>query len=405
MPSNTRPRGLLFTSAFHSPSTSNNASPETSPLARAGQERNLPTLPATTFSAQEAMTSTPIPSHNPLEARALPPPYSPAGRAPTYTRIDSRPVPTPATYRLGLQSAPSGVVENPTSANASSADDVFPSTAFDRVFLRLQQDFGKLTTESAKFQAKKDEQATKVVSDEIRLDRGRNGIIAKQRKLDAQRREITAEKARLAGERERMERDREVAAVQYATAVKVQQGNEMMKVELVELARKLEMREQSLREKEKPLSPSSSPAATIQRTRELPTRGLAAKFPLTADQDTLPGFQSEVPTVTTQSTPRVPSAGTRTLRRSSTVVHRTTYNNLALWEQEGIAAQREAAEERITSESPSDTTDDQPDENIDPAQICELRHTSSERRDMQRGRSIRRVSGTLSLRERAMYLD
>jgi len=239
----------------------------------------------------------------------------------------------------------------------------------------------------------------------MRLDRARNGIIAKQRELDSQRREITAEKARLAEEKERVERDREVAAAQYPAAVKVQQGNEMMKVELVELARKLEMREQSLREKEMSLSSSSSSAGTIQGTRELPTRGLAANFPLTVDQDTIPGLQSEAPIITSQTTFRMPSAGTRTLRRSSTVVHRTTYNNLALWEQEAIAAQRQAAEELISGESPSNATDDQADEIIDAAQICELHHTSSQRRDMQRGRSIRRVSGTFTLHERATYLD
>jgi len=405
MPSNTRPRSLLFTGAFHSPSTSNNASPDTSPLARARQERNLPTLPATTFSAQEATSSSPFPSHNPLGARALPPPYSPAGRAPTYTRIDPRPVATPATYRPGLQSAPSGVVNNPIPANASSADDVFASTAFDRNFLRLQQDFGKLAAESAKFRAQKVEHAAKVASDEMRLDRVRNGIIAKQRELDGQRREITAEKVRLTGGQEKVQRDREIAAAQYAAAVKMQQGNELMKVELVELARELEEREKTLQEMKNALSSSLSSAVTTQRTRELPSRGLAANFPLTIDQDTLPGLHSEVPTVTIQTTPRMPSAGTRTLRRSSTVVHRTTYNNLALWEQEAIAAQREASDELITSESPSNATDDQTHENVDAAQICELRHTSSERRDMQRGRSIRCVSGTLSLRERAMYLD
>jgi hypothetical protein len=98
----------------------------------------------------------------------------------------------------------------------------------------------------------------------------------------------------------------------------------------------------------------------------------------------------------------MPSTGSHTLRRSSTVVRRVSYNNLALWEQEGLAAHRDAAEESITGDS---SVKQAYEETVDAAQLCELRHTSSERRDVQRGRSIRRVSGTLSVRDAALRLD
>jgi hypothetical protein len=161
------------------------------------------------------------------------------------------------------------------------------------------------------------------------------------------------------------------------------------------------MREQGLREKERALASSSS--ASNQDAARLPPRALlAANFPLTVEQDTLPGLHSEVPAITTQTTPRMPSTGSHTLRRTSIVFRRVSYNNLAFWEQEGLAAQRDAAEGSITGDSPSKQAEEKTTHG---AQFCELRHTSSERRDMQRGRSIRRVSGTRTLRDWALRLD
>jgi hypothetical protein len=288
-------------------------------------------------------------------------------------------------------------------AQPSAADDVFAPTEFDRVFLRLETEFAKLATDKAELQASKVEQDAKVAGDEVKLGRLREGLSTQTRHLHGVNQAIQADKALLAGEFAKVQREREVAAAQYAAAAKVQDENEAMKDVLVELARKLEVREKSVQEKEKALS-SSSPlsTATIKRTRELPSRGLAANFPLTIEQDTLPGLHSGVPTVATQTTPRMPSTGSHTLRRSSTVVRRVSYNNLALWEQEGLAAHRDAAEESITGDS---SVKQAYEETVDAAQLCELRHTSSERRDVQRGRSIRRVSGTLSVRDAALRLD
>jgi hypothetical protein len=344
---------------------------------------------------------------------SLPPPYSAAGRAPAYTPFDPHGASSPPMpYQMGILPDPSGTSIDRLPAQPSSVDDFFAASAFDRVFVRLETEFAKLATEKAELQASKVEQSAKVASDEVKLGRIRAGLSTMQRNLNGQREVIQAEKTLLAAEEAKMARDRQVAATQYAAAANIQEGNEMMHGELVELARRLEVREKSLREKEEVLVSSSS--AADQDASELPPGGLglAANFPLTIEQDTLPGLHSEVPAVTTQTIPPMPFTGTHTLRRSPTVVHRVSYNNLALREEQAIfaridaahreAVQREAAEESITGNSPVKQADE---ETIDGAQLCELRHTSSERRDMQRGRSIRRLSGTLSLRDRALRLD
>jgi hypothetical protein len=158
----------------------------------------------------------------------------------------------------------------------------------------------------------------------------------------------------------------------------------------LKLAGKMEEREQALQEKEQ--AQSSSSTATANETRELPSGGLAHNFPLTVELNTLPGLQSD----TTPTTPRMPSTGTQTLRRRSTVVHRTSLTNLALWQPATVDDQGETTEHSITGDSPIQQDND---DTITDAEACQLRHTSSERRDRQRGRSIRRVSPVQGLRQ------
>jgi hypothetical protein len=300
---------------------------------------------------------------------------------------------------------PHGNSDAPLHTSSSSANEVIVQTEFDGLFSRLQHDFVKLAAEEAKVKALKDEQVAHLASNEVIFGRVREELKAKQRTLTVKLQNIQVEQALLTGEQAKVERDREVAAAQYAAAVKIQEENELMKVTLVELAKKLEEREKRLQELEK--------AATDQHAGHQPSEGLglAHNFPLTVEQDTLPGVHSGVHAVLTPTTPRMPSTGSHTLRRSSTVVRRVSYNNLALWEEQGLAAKRAATEQwitgddtqaSITSESPSKES---VADSTHGAQFCELRHTSSERRDRQRGRSIRRVSGTESLREGALWLD
>ena len=420
---------LLFMGAFDSSSSSESSTRNTTPPAQPRLQHALPVLPATTYTMPAPTTSAFVQSNNrAVEASALPPAYSVAGRAPIYTPIDPHRDRTPA---FVSRMPPHGTSDALLPTSSSSANEVIVQTEFDGLFSRLQQDFVKHAAETTKLETLKTEQAAKVASDEVKLGRIREGLFSQQRHLNVELENIKVEQARLAGDQAKVQREKEVAAAQYATAAKIQEGNEGMRSELMELARRLEVREKSLREKEKTLlekekslsgtekegarrSPSPSPSSTaaLQHANNLPPSGLlAANFPLTIEQDTLHGLHSEVPTVNTPTTPRMPSTGSHTLRRSSTVVRKVSYNNLTLWGERGLAAKRAATEQWITNDdTAASITGDSPskqsvDEPAHGAQFCELRHTSSERRDRQRGRSIRRVSGTMSLRDGALWLD
>jgi hypothetical protein len=400
---------LLFMGAFDSTSSSETNSPATAPPAQPRLQHALPVLPTTTYTMPAATTSTPFTSQNrAVEASALPPAYSPAGRAPIYTPLDPHRGRTPTFVPALPPHVSFDAPKIPLPARSSSAEDVIVQTEFDGLFTRLQQDFIKHAAEEARIMALKNEQVAHLAINEVIFAHVREELKSKQRTLTEKLQNIQVEQARLAGEQAKMERDREVAAAQYAAAVKVQEENELMKIALVELAKRLEEREKALREKEK--APPSSPSAAT--ARDANASGLLAhNFPLTIEQDTLPGLHSGVLAIDTPTTPRMPSTGLQTLRRSSTVVHRVTYNNLALWEEQGIAAQRNAADNSNTGEiNDVSITGDSPSkqsvaDSTRGAALCQLRHTSSERRDCERGRSIRRISGTMSLREGALWLD
>jgi hypothetical protein len=263
------------------------------------------------------------------------------------------------------------------------------------VFLRLQQGFARLGTETDKLQAMKNQAAAADADRGARLalsadDAMRNmrALAGERMALQVERLAVQAERASLAEEAAKDEREREVAAAQYAAAVKIQQDNELMKTELLKLAVRMEEREKALQERENALSSTF----ITQPTREQPSRGLAHDFPLTVELNTVPGLHADA----TPTTPRMPSTGTQTLRRRSTVVHRTSLTNLARWQPAITDDQTETTEGSITGDSPVQHGDD---ETVNDAEACELRHTSSERRDRQRGRSIRRVSPVQSLRQ------
>jgi hypothetical protein len=269
------------------------------------------------------------------------------------------------------------------------------------VFLRLQQGFARLGTETDKLQAMKNQAAAADADRGARLAlsaddamRDMRALAGERMALQADRVAFQAERARFAEEAVGVERDREVVAAQYAAAVKIEQDNELMKTELLKLAEKLEERGKAVQEKEK-AQLSSSSTATAQDTRELPSRGLAHNSPLTVEQNTILGLHSGLHAIPNSTTPRMPSTGTQTLRRRSTVVHRTSLTDLRLWEPASFDDQAETTEASITGDSPVQQADD---ETVNDAEACELRHTSSERRDRQRGRSIRRVSPVQSLR-------
>jgi hypothetical protein len=316
-----------------------------------------------------------------------------AGRALAYALIDQHRVTTLAPGHPTLQAGPS---TNPPDASAFTANMVPAPIRLEDVFLRLQQGFARLGTETERLQAMKNQAAAADADRGARLAlsaddamRDMRALAGERMALQADRVAFQAERARFAEEAVRVERDREVAAAQYAAAVKIQEDNRKLEADLLALAGKMEQREKALQEREKALS--SSTAAT-QHTDEQPSKGLAHDFPLTVELDTLPGLHSDA----TPTIPRMPSTATQTLRRRSTVVHRTSLTDLRLWKPASTGEQAETTGGSITGESPLQQSDD---ETVNDAEACQLRHTSSERRDRQRSRSIRRVSPVQSLRQ------
>jgi hypothetical protein len=366
------------------------------PIQQSDHTAESSALPPTRPSILQATASAPIQqSERAVEDDGLQPPaYSLAGRASAYALIDQHRVATLAPGHPTLQAGPSTGAPN---ANEFTANMVPAQIGLEHVFLRLQQGFARLGTETDKLQAMKNQAAATDAarSDRLALStegamRNMKALAGERMALQADRVAFQAERARFAEEAAKVAREREVVAAQYAAAVKIEQDNELMNSELLKLAAKMEEREKALQEKEK--SQSSSPTTTAQETRELPSRGLAHNSPLSVKLNTLPGLHSDA----TPTTLRMPSTGTQALRRRSTVVHRTSLTNLALWQPAITDDQAETTEGSITGDSPVQHGDD---ETVNDAEACELRHTSSERRDRQRGRSIRRVSPVQSLRQ------
>ena len=143
--------------AFDSSSSSDTGSRNTTPPAKPRLPHALPILPATTYSMPAASTSAPFQNNNrAVEASALPPAYSAAGRAPIYTPIDPHRGRTPAFVPALPPHGSSDAPNIPLPARSSSAEDVIVQTEFDGFFTRLQQDFIKHAAEEAKIKALKD---------------------------------------------------------------------------------------------------------------------------------------------------------------------------------------------------------------------------------------------------------
>jgi hypothetical protein len=374
------------------------------PIQQSDHTAESSALPPTRPLILQATASAPIQQvERAVEDDGLQPPaYTLTGRAPAYALIDQHRVATLAPGHPTLQAGPS---TNPPNANTFTANMVPPQVNLEDVFLRLQQGFARLGTETDKLQAMKNQAAAADADRGARLAHSAEDAMINMRALAGQRMALQAdrvafqaEKTRLADEDVRVERDREVVAAQYAAALEIEKDNRKLESDLMQLAGKMEEREKALQDKAKTLSEkekaqsSSSSSTTAQPARDPPSRGLAHNFPLTVELNTLPGIHSDA----TPTTPRMPSTGTQTLRRRSTVVHRTSLTDLRLWEPATVDDHGEATENSITGKSPVQQADD---ETVNDAEACELRHTSSERRDRQRSRSIRRVSPVQSLRQ------
>lgn len=263
----------------------------------------------------------------------------------------------------------------------SSSDDVFGPMSTDQVYLRLKGDFAKLALE------------------EDRLRKIREGIFAKSRTLEAQRQELMAERLRLIEFRARVEQDRSVVAAQYAAAVAIQEDNEKKSAQLVTFANKLAACDQVVREREVAVLSS----VVEEHARNQPPRSTSAAGSFSVHQDTIPGLHSAVPAVATNDGDRLPSTeATHTLRRRSTVVHRTSFRNLSFSGRTTATTELDVTDDSKTGDSPAKQSDA---ESASGAEFSNLRHTSSERRDRLRGRSVRRVLKSESLRDWEFSLD
>jgi hypothetical protein len=313
--------------ALQSPSDA----PQTPPL-QTYLQQSRPIVSQTIHSTPGTSTSAPLPA-NAQGVKATtqgPPPYS-------VVALSSR-QPTTATHINETEKGgPYGAGEYFLNNHppASAADDVFRPNMFDQVFFRLKNDF------------------TKLVADEAKLLKIREGCFSKARTLEAQRQLINAEKAHVAGLLIKAEREREVTAAQYAAAVELQEENVAKEAELMGLARKLKQCEKSLRDKEKSLREKeaslSSSSATGPHVRVLPP---------SIEQDTLPGLPSEFPAVATEGTPRMPSPEGHILRRRGTVVHRTSFRDLSLSGCSPCPETADSTQASMTGENPSKKIDE-----------------------------------------------
>ena len=142
----------------------------------------------------------------------MPPPYSMTDRPPHYAQLDSH--------------------RGPNIANSSSAGHVFAPAEFDRIFLRLQQEFARLRTETDKLQAMKNQAAEQDARDRDVPSRIRDQVILKAKvnqvermAINSDRLQIVTDQARLAGEAAKVTSDREVVATKYETALEVEKDN------------------------------------------------------------------------------------------------------------------------------------------------------------------------------------
>jgi len=370
--------------------------------------------------------------------------------APVATITTSRPLtPPPPRYNELDHQRASRFGGQLNQMHPSLEDDVFNSSTFDQVFLRLKDDF------------------TKLAADEVKLQKLRTDIFSKSRHLEAERTNQAAERLRLVEMGVKIDRNRQVVAGQYEAAVEMEKANEIKAAELQQLASSLRVWEEILLAREKMLPPSP----TIEHAHDDPASvaTIAADYPLSIDQDTLPGLHSSIHAVAANDNKRYPSTEARTLRHRSGTVQRSS-SRMATNTLQGLQASKHTmpAYEHYTfpglqasmhatpvneqnihpgsssavaannipsspsskaltvrrQRSPSSVysnysnthvdlegtiddstmTGDSPSKAsevetiIDPVELSGLRHTSSERRDRERGRSVRRMSKSENLR-------